>query len=118
MIRFLSARRLLLVAFETLLIVGAVSAAAYIRLGDVGWDEIVDDNSLWKTLLIAGVTQACLYYADLYNVKVVSDRRELLIRIVQALGAASFVLAALYFWIPDLIIGRGVFMIAAFFVIA
>ena len=118
MIRFLTARRLLLVAFETLLIVGAVSAAAYIRLGQWGWDELVYDNGIWKTLLIAGVAQTCLYYADLYNLKIVSDRRELLIRIVQALGAASFILAAVYFWVPDLVIGRGVFMIAAFFVIA
>jgi sugar transferase (PEP-CTERM system associated) len=33
--------------------------------------------------------------------------------LIQALGAASFVLAAIYFWFPNLIIGRGIFMIAA-----
>ena len=36
---------------------------------------------------------------------------------MQALGAASFILALLYFWFPDLIIGRGVFMLAALLVI-
>ena len=48
----------------------------------------------------------------------VADRRELFIRILQALGAASFILAALYFWFPALMIGRGVFLIAAVLVIA
>jgi sugar transferase (PEP-CTERM system associated) len=37
----------------------------------------------------------------------------LFVGLVQALGAASFVLAAIYYWFPDLIIGRGIFMIAA-----
>ncbi len=41
---------------------------------------------LGKTLLIAGVCQICLYYAELYDLRIVSDRRELFVRIVQALG--------------------------------
>ena len=76
------------------------------------------EDGLEKALLIAFVCQLCLYYADLYNPRVIADRRELFVRTVQALGATSFVLAALYFWIPALIIGRGVFLIAAALVIA
>jgi len=48
----------------------------------------------------------------------VSDRRELFVRIIQALGFAAVILAAIYFWFPSLIIGRGVFMVAAFLVLA
>ena len=44
-------------------------------------------------------------------------RRELFIRSLQALGAASLILALLYFWFPTLIIGRGVFLITAMLVI-
>jgi hypothetical protein len=40
------------------------------------------------------------------------------VRVVQALGATSFLLAATYFWFPTLIIGRGVFLLAVFLVIA
>jgi sugar transferase (PEP-CTERM system associated) len=36
---------------------------------------------------------------------------------VQALGATSLILAGLYFWLDDLMVGRGVFMLAAVFVI-
>ena len=106
-----------LVAFETVLIISAVVAAAYLRLGTAAWDIFAAENGLSKTVLIAGVTQLCLYYADMYDLRIVSDRRELFIRIIQALSAASFLLAGIYFWFPALIIGRGVFMIAAFLVI-
>jgi sugar transferase (PEP-CTERM system associated) len=113
----LTVRSLTLVVFETVLIVGAVSTAAYLRLGSWGLEFEAGDNGLIKTLLAAGVVQMCLYYADLYDLRVASDRPELFVRIVQALGAASFILAVVYFWFPALIIGRGVFVIAAFLVI-
>jgi len=114
----ISARRLVLVLFETVLIVSAAGAAAYLRLGRVqAWDLVVYEDGLWKALLWAGVTQVCLYYADLYDLRRMADRRELFVRVLQALGAASFVLAVVYFWLPDLIIGRGVFVIAAAFVV-
>jgi sugar transferase (PEP-CTERM system associated) len=50
--------------------------------------------------------------------RIVADRRELFVRIIRALASASFLLAALYYWFPSLIVGRGVFMIAALLVVA
>ena len=113
MIRGLTARQVLLVIFETVLIVFAVALAAVVRLGLPGVDLLVAEDGVLKTLLLAGVTQTCLYIADLYDFRVVADRRELFIRILQALGTASFVLAVIYFWFPDTMVGRGVFVIAA-----
>ncbi len=118
MIRGLSARQVLLVLFETVLIVFAVAIAAYVRLGVAGVDLLVDDYGILKTLLLAGVTQTCLHIADLYDFRVVADRRELFTRILQALGTASFVLAVIYFWFPSTVIGRGIFIIAALLVIS
>ena len=114
----ISKRLLLLIALETMLIVAAVLVAGYVRLGGWAWEVLIYENGIPKTLLVAVVTQACLYYLDLYDLRVVSDRRELFIRIAQALGAASFILAAIYFWFPALILGRGVFMIAAGFIVS
>jgi sugar transferase (PEP-CTERM system associated) len=114
----LTTRVMALVVLETLLIVSAVAVAAYIRVGAAGWELLIDEQGILKMLLVAVVTQLCLYYADLYNLRLVSDRRELFVGIVQALGSAAFILAMLYFWVPTLIIGRGVFMVAAFIVIA
>ncbi len=103
-------RSLALIAFETVLIVGAVCAGAALRLGDGAWDLLFTHGDIGKALLIALVSQLCLYYADLYELRVVRDRRELFIGVVQALSATSFILAAIYFWFPILIIGRGVFV--------
>jgi sugar transferase (PEP-CTERM system associated) len=92
---------------------GAVYLAALIRLGSgPGWS----DGVLPRALLIALITQLCLYFADLYDFRVMADRRELFVRAVQALGATSLILAGLYFWLDDLMVGRGVFMLAALFV--
>ena len=104
-----------LILLETCLIAAAVAAAAYVRLGDGALDFVREDWFKW--LLIPVVTQVCLYYADLYDLRVISDRRELFVRAMHALGATSLVLAAVYFWFPDLVIGRGVFMLSALFVI-
>jgi sugar transferase (PEP-CTERM system associated) len=113
----LSARSLTLIVFETGLIVAAVAVAAYARLGSLAWDVALYENGIAKALLIAGVTQVCLYYTDLYDLRLLTDRREVTTRISQALSSASFILAVLYFWFPALIIGRGVFLIAALLVI-
>lgn len=111
-------RALLLVLAETVLIVGAVWVAAYIRFGDWMWVVMREENGMRKAFLIALVCQTCLYYADLYELRRMSDRKELLVRIIQALGAASFVLAAVYFWFPATIIGRGIFLISAVIITA
>ena len=104
-----------MIVCETTVILGAVFLAVWIRLG---LDALsTEDNILWKALLIAAVTQLCLYFADLYDFRVLADRRELFLNAVQALGATSLILAGLYFWLPDLIVGRGVFVVAAVFVI-
>jgi sugar transferase (PEP-CTERM system associated) len=113
----LTPRKLVLVLCETALIVGGVFLATWARLGDQAFLTFYIENGFAKAFVIAGVCQLCLHYADLYDLRSITDRRDLFIRIVQALGAASFVLAALYFWFPDLMIGRGVFMIAAVLVI-
>ena len=47
------------------------------------------------------MTQLCLYFADLYDFRVITDRRELFVRAVQALGATSLILAGLYFWLDE-----------------
>lgn len=112
----LRVRSLTLIVCETALIIGAVVAAAYVRLGHSGWDMLAVNDGLPSTLIIAVVTQGCLYYADLYDLRLLADRRELFIRILNALASASLILAVIYYWFPGLVIGRGVFMVAAAFV--
>ena len=102
----LTRRKFVLISCETLLIVCAVMLAAWIRLGPDTWTLLVIENGIARAILIAVVCQVCLYYSDMYDLRAISDRRELFTGIVQALAATSFVLAGIYFWFPSLIIGR------------
>ncbi len=111
-------RTLCLIAVEHLVIVIAVYAAAAIRFGLPGAVDDPAHEILWRASLIGLVLQICLHYSDLYDFRTLTDRRELLVGLIQALGAASLVLALLYYWIPDLIIGRGVFVIASAFIVS
>jgi sugar transferase (PEP-CTERM system associated) len=110
----LTSRLVGLIVCETALIVGGVYAGAWIRMGRP--DDFLRD-SLPKSLLIAFVAQFWLYLGDLYDFKILSERRELFIRAVQALGATSVTLSLLYYWLPNLIVGRGVFIYSAVLVI-
>ena len=108
-------RSIALIVCEGLVILGAVTVAAHVRLEDV---KITGSGGiLSRALLVAVVTQLCMYFGDLYDFKTLVDRRELFVRSVQSLAAASMILAGVYYWFPDLIIGRGVFIVAACFII-
>jgi len=111
-------RTLAIVLFETALIFFLVVVATWVRLGsDLAWDEFMLRNGVGKAFLVTIVTQLCLYFADLYSPRQTTDRRDMFIRLIQALGAASFILAGLYLWLEDLALGRLVFLVAALFVI-
>jgi sugar transferase (PEP-CTERM system associated) len=114
---WLRLRAATLVGLEAVLIVSALALAAFIRFGEWIPDLLFDRNGVWRTLLVVVVTQGCLYYTDLYNLRLVTDRRELFIRLFQALAVASMILAGVYYWFPDAIIGRGVFLLAAVFIV-
>ena len=107
-----------LAVIEHLLIVLAVIVAAGLRF-EV---SVVDAMQLgvglfWRASIIAAVLQIALHYCDLYDLRTLTDRRGLVVGLIQALGGASLVMAVLYYWIPDLVIGRGVFVIASILIV-
>ena len=105
-------RTLAVAVTDHLVIYGAVLLSARLRLG-MGWSDLILAHVFIKAFLVACVCQLCLYYVDLYDLRNTIPRQEAAIRLVQGLGATSFVLAVLYFWVPTLMIGRGVFVIAS-----
>jgi len=76
-LRQFTARTALLVVFETALIMGAVALAAWLRLGNRALDLVQTEQAIPKGLLIAAVCQLCLYYAELYDLRIVADRANL-----------------------------------------
>ena len=82
--------------------------ALYLRLGihDV-ITQIFESNGLWKILLATLVCLTALYFYDLYDFTVINNRRELFMRLIQAVGSAWVLLVLVFYWIPSLEIGRG-----------
>ena len=111
-------RSILLFACESVLITGAVAVSTSMLLGADARPVFSSPITVWKNLLVALVCQLCLYYADSHDFGLQADRRELLVRILQGLGASSLVLATVYFWFPGLIIGHGVVALAAVLAVA
>jgi len=110
-------RSVVLAGVESCLIATAVTLGSYVRIGDATWRMLQEGGGVLRVMLVAVVCQICLHYADLYDLRATSGLRDVLLGLVQALGASSFILALLYFWFPQLIIGRGVFVISVVFVI-
>jgi len=111
-------RTAVLLTGETALLTTAVALGSYVRFRDSTPMLFTDANGVLRVMLIVVVCQICLHYADLYDLRTIADTRDLVVRLLQALGATSLILAVIYFWFPDWVIGRGVFLIAAVLVIS
>src|SRR5437588_12864264 len=103
--RQVSARGLTVFGFETVLISGSLLIAAHVH-GSL--DDAV--SGLWKIVLITAVCELCFYYNDLYDLTIVHSKTELLIRVLQAAGAAAMVLAVVSVLMPSLVIAGNVFI--------
>ncbi len=109
-------RNLLFVIGEGALIYAAVLMAAFLRFGSVH-ESFLAGEVLGKALIILVVCQASLYYNELYDLKVTDTYLELGLRLTKAMGIASIVLAIIYYCIPPLLMGRGIFFISLMFLI-
>ena len=109
-------RSLLFVIGEGVLIYLAIIMAAYLRLGSVQ-DSFLSLEFLSKALLIVIIFQVTLYFNELYNLKVTDTYLELGLRLTKAIGIASISLAIIYYWLPFLLIGRGIFFISLIFLV-
>ncbi len=92
--RSVSARGLTAFGFEILLIVGSLLLATRF------FGPAEDPGVVWRILLATGLFVVCLYYNDFYDLTVVQSGREMVVRLFQAGGAASIILALIYFALP------------------
>ena len=98
---------------DAAILYGGVILAMYLRLGVAGSaNELNAKNGWLKIALASAVCILILYFYDLYDYIVMTNRRELMLRLVQALGIAWALLALLFYFVPPLLIGRGVSVIS------
>ncbi len=106
--RFSSRIFFLLLADAAILYCGVI-LALYLRLGLAGSENELDNKNGWVKIAVATfVCLLILYFYDLYDYIVMTNRRELLLRLVQALGIAWALLALLFYFVPAMLLGRGV----------
>src|SRR5919199_239708 len=101
--RNVSVRGLTVFGFEVVLISGSMALAA---------DLHGTPDALSKILLVTALCQLCFYYNDLYDLTVVHSNRELVVRLLQAAGAAAIVLAFTGAVAPSLILDPSTFVTA------
>lgn len=87
--------------------------AVYLRLGvEDSHVELMLRQGFLKAGLATVFCLAAFYLFDLYDFIAMHDRRELVLRLVQALGLAWVALALAFYTFPPLMLGRGISLIA------
>jgi sugar transferase (PEP-CTERM system associated) len=110
--RYLALRKLGAIFAETLLLIGCVLGAYYIRLHESPFSPNESRYIFLKAILVAAIFQLFLHLNDIYGLRKAFRSREYAVRIGQALAMATLALCVLYFVAPDIMLGRGVFGIS------
>jgi sugar transferase (PEP-CTERM system associated) len=70
------------------------------------------EGGITRAALAAGVFLICMYYLDLYDSLILTNRREIMVRLVQVLGVGTLILSGIYFVFPEVQLSLGVFSVA------
>lgn len=97
--------------FESLLILGMVFLAVLVRYKGSFYLFMPLPDFFSRALVIMVVVQLSYYYFDLYNMKKNQRNVTLISQVLQSLSVSFILLAVLYYFIPDLFIGRGILLI-------
>jgi len=101
-------RTLVLLVCEAALIGLSFLAATALVFGADSFIVLNYEGGMQKILLIIVVTVLCSYYFDLYSPAELSSRSEIYFRLLLVVSVLSFLLAAIAWLVPRLLIGRGV----------
>ncbi len=114
----ISPRTIWILLADAAIIYGGIIVAMYLRLGfsDPGY-ELYERNGWFKIAFAVLVCLLVFYFYDLYEYTVMNNRRELMLRLVQASGIAWVLLALIFYFVPPLLIGRGISVISVFVVL-
>jgi sugar transferase (PEP-CTERM system associated) len=110
--RYVSPRGLTVFTCELMLIGGSLTMAAALR------GETDASHTYLKIGLVTLLYVLCLYYNDFYDLTMVQSSRELVVRLCQAAGTATLLLAIVTIVLPGLSIGDGTLMLSLFVFLA
>jgi sugar transferase (PEP-CTERM system associated) len=105
-------RSFALLIFESILTCFCGIIAIYIRFGAEATGVLLDEYGWLKILLLMVVVQGSFYLSDLYDFRMIRIRTVLYLRIFQSIGLAAIALAMVFYLLPKLMLGRGVFIVS------
>ena len=89
---------LILLVSESVLILAIWGGVAF-QFG--AWDAMTLSSLIFRAIVATAICQLCLYYADGYDLRSIRTRGEVFFRLIQALGAATLLLAVSLLFLPD-----------------
>lgn len=104
-------RRLFLVVGETGLLAAAALCATYIRLGSETPEALLNHRGWMKLAMLTIVIQLAFYLFDLYDLPATRRYKRVIINMLIALSVATVLLSILFYIVPALQLGRGVFLV-------
>lgn len=93
-------RVLLLLAGEGVFVFAGFALAVLVRYRENAYLYLNFEGGFGQVGLSAGVALICLYYFDLYDSMIISNQREVLIRLVQVLGTTCLIMAPVHYLFP------------------
>ncbi|HLG13112.1 MAG TPA: TIGR03013 family XrtA/PEP-CTERM system glycosyltransferase [Blastocatellia bacterium] len=103
-------RRLFLVTSEMALLMLGGLVAAYIRFADDASWQLFQRRGWMKLVMVTLVIQIAFYLFDLYDLPATRSYRRVVFNMLKAMGTATVVLTVLFYVVPALEHGRGVFL--------
>lgn len=110
--RQISRRRMAVFGVETVLVSLTVIGASLVH-GQL--DQAMD--GVWRIVLITVVCELSFYWNELYDLNVVDTASEVVIRVMQAAGAAAIAIALAGALLPSLLIADGVLLTSLLFLL-
>jgi FlaA1/EpsC-like NDP-sugar epimerase len=111
-------RRLFLVIVETVLLFAAALTATQIWFGSESSDVLFNQRGWMKVVMLTVVIQLAFYLFDLYDLPAIRRYRRVIINLVIALSVATVLLSILFYVVPALQLGRGVFLVDVTLILA
>ena len=102
---------------DSFLILSGIFFGGYIRFWGVTGFSYTGDYLVLRMMLIVVVVQVNFHYFDLYDSKIFRDMEKMGILLVGSLGITFIFMTVIYYLIPSLILGRGIFSISLFLIL-
>lgn len=97
---------------DSLLILGGIFLGDYLRFMQIPVSIYHQELFVFKAMLVVLVVQVCFYYFELYDSKGFRRKVRIATLLTGALTVSAIILTILYYFIPFLALGSGLFTIS------